>query len=118
MLLETYIMLWILGLAMSFFSFFRAKKGEGILIPYLASLFLFSAGLSSYSIEKTYCESNVENYVNASIPENFELKYDCYSYSKSEPGLGYLGYGLGFLLLFYAIYNSVVAAGEAAVRGI
>lgn len=114
MLLHVYLMFWGLACVLTFFSFY---KRDMILIPFLATAFFFFVGLSSYSIEIPFCESNIQNYINEANPIGFETTFACHEYVKTDVGLGTLAYGLGMMMLIYAIYSSLSQVGEAAIRG-
>jgi predicted neutral ceramidase superfamily lipid hydrolase len=112
MLIEIYLLFWVIAFVLMLMSFFY-RRGEMLLIPFLSASFFFFIGITSYNIEINHCESNIMNYINQTFPEGLELKYFCSNYVKIDTGLGTLSYGLGILMLIYAIYSSITKVGES-----
>jgi hypothetical protein len=103
MLIEIYMLFWVVGLSTMLMSFiFRVKRYEFILLPFLSMAFFFFLGIVSYDITRPYCE--------------YSTAWTCYSYSSSEPAVGFLAYGLGMVMLIYSIYNSVVRVSEEITK--
>lgn len=102
MLESIYLFLWITGIALSFLSFYKST-GIFAFFPFLASLLFFVLGLVSYSIEIVFCQAG-----NVTVGE-----WTCYVFNKQEPGLALLAYGLGLLMIAYAIINTFAVAGKA-----
>jgi hypothetical protein len=100
MIIEIYILFWVIALFTMLMSFvFRVKKYTTMLLPFISMSFFFFLGITSYNITIPFC--------------SYSSEWSCYSYSSSEPFVGYLAYGLGMIMLMYAIYNSITTVGES-----
>ena len=105
MWLEIYLFLWSIGIIFSILSLCLKAKRVGLLFPFLSAFFFFFAGINSYSIEKTFCELNTAD------------SWTCYTVLKIDPGMGWLGVGLGMVMLIFAIVNAVTIPAEMIERG-
>jgi len=111
MLVEVYILFWILGTFFGVLGFiFQSSRGEYLLLPWVATIFFFVIGITSFSIDNVYCGRQS---VNATASE-----WGCYKYMTSDTGLAYTGLGLGSVFLMYAIYSTIQAAGKGLTEGI
>jgi len=100
--MEFNLLFWIIAFVTAFFSFFlRSRKSEMVLLPFLAALFFFMSGLSSYNIEKNYC------YLNSTDA------WTCHNDIKTDQSLGWLGYGLGSIMIVYAIIGLLGKGAES-----
>lgn len=102
MLLELYLLFWITAIVGMIFCFFLRvyKKETFLLLPFLTMAFFFFIGLMSYSIEIPFCN----------LKSNDE--FVCYSFIFEDSGLSFLAYGLGIIMLLYAIYTSITSVAE------
>jgi len=107
MLIETYAILWAFTIVMFVLTlFYRHGESVPILAPWVCALLLFGVGINSFSIEKIFCEAG-----NVTAGE-----WTCYTYLEQNMGMVYLGFGFGFIMLTYAIINTLYESGRFAER--
>jgi len=97
MLIEIYILLIILGITFMILSFFRK---DITVFAFLSFLFFISTGISSFNVEKSYCETNST------------VSFMCHKESHNTNPLSFLWMGLGLAMLVYAIIMAFWKGGE------
>lgn len=99
MLIEIYILLTIFAvffMALSFFS----NKSQCILCGLISFLFFSANALSSFNVEKSYCDTNST------------LGWSCHEESYAYKPLGYLHGGLAVFMLSFTIIIALWVSGE------
>jgi len=123
MLVSIYIVLFVLGFAGMFLSFWRYREGdihEKILLPFIVAGLFLSLGLVSGDIEKLTCENSVNQTVTYNYTDNttevYTNHWSCYRTIKSNVGLIWLWWALGLFMLTYAVAVTLIEVLTGGVR--
>ena len=114
MLLEIYITMIAVGFVLMGLSFFtRIAQHEIILIPFLAAIVFLFLGFSTLNVIKPFCEPTLLTSVLTDNTTSYAQTWSCYKYLDQDTSMAYLFYGLGLLMLGYAIFTTIGAGADA-----
>jgi hypothetical protein len=96
MIVELYLVFWVLAVSTAAASlFFKTDRGEILALPFISFLFFSILAVSSYDITRVYCDMNATS------------TWSCYVAHSQEMYTGYLAGGLGLLILAIGIYFAI-----------
>ncbi len=125
MLLEIYLTMIAVGFVLMGLSFYtRIAQHEIILIPFLCAIVFLFLGYTSLTVITPFCTTNLvgtselsheafnatdKSIVTTSISSN---SWSCYEYLNQDTSMSWFFYGLGILMLGYAIITTITAGGD------